>query len=494
MGVRTWGDVCWEMVERCEQTEDGFESPPVSLVAEFCRRYPEWADDLVDFAATSRTMDFWAAKYGNYIVNSLGFGRSALTLRAIRGTLVGPGDAINTAPVLAFPECDSVSVDPTVASQILTWKCRLLPSRGQHVKLRAALDHTRDLYNAALAERTDCYRKTGMGRSFFDQTKGLTELRADPPWAIYSVAMQRWPLKQVDLAFAAFFRRLKAKGEKAGFPRFRGRERFKTFGFGDHAGWGLNGSRLKMKGIGSVRVHIHRSLPSAPVACKVKREGRRWYALLTVEAPCASGHVGPAIGVDVGITTLAALSTGEMIANVRPAKRAERELRRRQRHVARCKRGSNGRRKAKGRVASLHARIARTRGTHLHQITASISAHFGMIAIEKLNVKGMSAGMLARQVHDVAWGRLVQMLRYKAAKAGGRLVEVDPRHTSQTCPDCGAIKKKTLAERTHRCPCGCVLDRDVAAARIILLRAGNCPEGRNALVKAHGPVKMCEAA
>ena len=63
MGVRTWGDVCWEMVERCEQTEDGFESPPVSLVAEFCQRYPEWADDLVDFAATSRTMGFWAAKY-----------------------------------------------------------------------------------------------------------------------------------------------------------------------------------------------------------------------------------------------------------------------------------------------------------------------------------------------------------------------------------------------------------------------------------------------
>jgi putative transposase len=408
--------------------------------------------------------------------------------------LIGPGDATNTAPALAFPECDSVSVDPTVATQILTWKCRLLPSKGQHDKLRAALDHTRDLYNSALSERIDCYRKTETGRSFFDQAKGLTELRADPAWAVYSVAMQRWPLKQVDLAFAAFFRRLKAKGEKAGFPRFRGREWFKTFGFGDQGGWVLNGSRLRMKGIGSVRVHLHRPLPSGPIACKVKREGRNWYALLTVEVACASGHAGSAVGLDMGITTLAALSTGEMVANAKSAQNAEREMRRRQRALSRCKRGSKGRRKVKDRLASLHARIARTRDTHLHQITASLTARFGTIAVEKLNVKGLAAGMLARQVHDVAWGRLVQMLRYKAAKAGGAVVEVDPNYTSQTCPDCGVIKRKELSQRIHRCECGCVLDRDVAAAKVILLRAGNGPGGRNALATVRGPRKICEAA
>ena len=387
-----------------------------------------------------------------------------------------------------------MSVDPTIATQLLTWKCRLLPSKGQHVKLRAALDHSRDLYNAALAERIDCYRKMGRGRSFFDQARGLTELRADPEWALYSVAMQRWPLKQVDLAFAAFFRRLKAKGERAGFPRFRGQEWFKTFGFGDQGGWGLNGSRLRMKGIGSIRVHLHRPLPSSPIACKVKHEGQHWYTLLTVEVACAAEHQGPAVGIDVGITTLAALSTGEMIANVRPAKRAEREMRRRQRALSRCKRGSKGRRKVKNRLASLHAKIARTRETHLHQVAASLTNRFGTIAIEKLNVKGLAAGMLAREVNDVSWGRLIQMLRYKAAKADGELIEVDPRYTSQTCPECGVIKSKELAERVHRCPCGCVLDRDVAAARVILLRAGNGPGGRNALATVRGPRKMCEAA
>lgn len=391
-------------------------------------------------------------------------------------------------------KCDFMSVEPNIATQMLTWKCRLLPSKGQHDKLRAALDHTRDLYNAALAERIDCLRKTGRGRSWQDQCKGLTELRADPAWATYPVAMQRWPLKQVDLAFAAFFRRLKAKDGKAGFPRFRGREWFKTFGFGDHDGWRVIGARLRMKGIGSVRVHLHRPLPSAPVACKVKREGRNWYALLTVETPCAATHPGPAVGIDMGITTLAALSTGELIANARPARKAEREMRRRQRQLSRCKRGSNRRRKVKARVASLHAKITRMRETHLHQVSASLAARFGTIVIEKLNVKGLAGGMLAKQVHDVAWGRFIQMLRYKAAKAGGAVVEVGPRGTSQTCPSCGVIKKKELSQRVHRCDCGCVLDRDVAAAKVILLRAGIGPGAHNGLAKVRAPEKMCEAA
>jgi putative transposase len=102
--------------------------------------------------------------------------------------------------------------------------------------------------------------------------------------------------------------------------------------------------------------------------------------------------------------------------------------------------------------------------------------------------------MLAREVHDVAWGRLIGMLRYKAAKAGAQLIEVDPNYTSQTCPDCGIVKRKELSERVHRCPCGCVLDRDVAAAKVILLRGGIAPGGRNALATAHGLGKMCEAA
>jgi putative transposase len=249
-----------------------------------------------------------------------------------------------------------------------------------------------------------------------------------------------------------------------------------------------------MKGIGSIGLHLHRPLPSAPIACKVKREGQHWYALLTVEVACAAAHTGAAVGIDMGIATLAALSTGEMIANARPARRAEREMRRRQRQLSRCKRGSKRRRKVKARLAALHAEIARTRDTHLHQVSASLSARFAVIAVEKLNVKGLAGGMLASEVHDVAWGRLIQMLRYKAARAGGVVIEVDPAYTSQTCPECGIIKRKDLSERMHECPCGCVLDRDVAAAKVILHRAGIGPGDHNSLATVNGLGKMCEAA
>jgi putative transposase len=192
---------------------------------------------------------------------------------------------------------------------------------------------------------------------------------------------------------------------------------------------------------------------------------------------------------------LAALSTGELIANVRPARRAEREMRIRQRQLARCRRGSRRRRKVKARLASLSAKIARVRATRLHQATASLAARFSVIAVEKLNIKGLAGGMLAKEVHDASWGRFTQMLRYKAAKAGGTVVEVDPRFTSQICPECGQIAKKTLSERTHSCDCGCVLDRDVAAAMVILSRAGNGPGALNvADCGKRAPRNICEGA
>ena len=365
--------------------------------------------------------------------------------------------------------------ETTIPIQLLTYKYRLLPSRGQHDKLRAALDHTRDLYNAALAERIDCYRKTGKGCSWYDQCKGLTELRAEPAWATYPVTLQRWPLKQVDLAFAAFFRRVKASKAKAGFPRFKGREWFKTFGFSDRGGWGVDGRFLRMKGIGRIELHMHRVMPSVPLVCKVKRDGHHWYALLTVAVPCAAAHSGPAVGIDMGIATLAALSTGELIENAKPGRRGQAEMKRRSRALARCRRGSKRRRKVRARLNAFHASITRVRDTWLHQVSANLVRRFGLIAVEKLNLRGLASGMLARDIHDASWGKLIAFLHYKAAKAGGAIVEADPRYTSQTCPSCGVVKRKELSERVHSCPCGCVLDRDVAAARVILHRAGIGP-------------------
>ncbi len=387
--------------------------------------------------------------------------------------------------------------DEAVTHVYRTFKFRLLPRKGQHKRLRAALDHTRDLYNAALSERIECYRKTGKGRTWPDQCRALTELRSDPAWASYPVTLQRWPLKQVDLAFQAFFRRVKARDGKVGFPRFKGREWFKTFGFSDTHGWKLDGPRLYMKGIGRVKVHLHRAMPSRPVSCQIKREAKGWAVLLVCEVPVeVLPATGRSIGLDLGITAFVATSDGGTIPGFRAARRAQAEMRRRQRALARCKRGSANRTKAKTRVSALHEKAARARRTFMHQVAAKLVRENDLIAIENLNVKGLAASALARDVSDAGWSTFTNLLAEKAEKAARSIVKVDPRNTSQTCSGCGAIVPKALSVRTHDCPhCGLVLDRDVNAARNVLHRAGNGPgTGNVAGCGKRSSRNICEAA
>src|SRR5205807_1862914 len=151
-----------------------------------------------------------------------------------------------------------------------------------------------------------------------------------------------------------------------------------------------------------------------------------------------------------------------VIPNPRVAQRAENELRRRQRALARCKRGSNRRRKVRAQVARLHSKIADTRNTWLHQQSAALIKRADLIAVEDLKVSNMVRHpALARSISDASWSKFVSMLDYKAEKAGGHLVRVDPRNTSQKCSGCGELVPKSLAVRTHTCPsCGLVIDRD----------------------------------
>ncbi|MGX7895447.1 RNA-guided endonuclease InsQ/TnpB family protein [Tsuneonella sp. HG222] len=353
---------------------------------------------------------------------------------------------------------------------IRTYRFRLKPTRAQHAGLRAALEHSRQLYNAALEERIDCYRKTGKGRTFFDQCRGLTELRKTD--SFYSVSMERAPLQALDQAYRAFYAR-------GGFPRFKGQDWFKSIAWVDRCGWKFDG-RFWAKGLGTIRVHQHRAIPSPAMIARVKREGRHWFLFLVceIDAPPANDN-GEAVGLDLGLSCFAAMSDGTLIPNGRWARKAHSDLRRRQRALARCKRRSMRRKKAREQVAKAHARAKRARRTHQFQIAASLVRKFGLIAVEHLNVKGLARSRLARDVNDAAWGSFLGILSDKAASAGCRVVKVDPRGTSQTCPSCGTVKSKDLSERVHSCPCGLSIDRDVAAAQVILHRAVHGPAEGN---------------
>jgi putative transposase len=230
--------------------------------------------------------------------------------------------------------------------------------------------------------------------------------------------------------------------------------------------------RIGIVGVaGDIKVKWHRDLPSSPKSAILTRKNGKWYVVFHVEVGCAAERKGVCIGIDVGLASLAALSNGELIGRPNWTKQASKGLRRRQRSLARCKLGSKRRSKAKLRLAGYQERIANRRRDHLHKVSADLASRFVGIGYEELNIKGLASGMLAREVNDAAWAQLISNIRYKAEKAGGRAVGVDPRGTSRTCPGCGAINAKALSERVHGCDCGVTLDRDVAAAQIVLFRA-----------------------
>ena len=355
---------------------------------------------------------------------------------------------------------------------VLTYKFRLLPTKRQHLVLDKLLEDQRQLYNAALQERIEAYSKAAKSITYKDQCKSLTVIRREcSGWSEYPANLQRGTLKRLDIAFQGFFAR--AKKGKAGYPRFKSASRFSSFELSEFSGVTFEG-RIRFKGLpGGLRVHLHRQVPEGkPLLVKFKRSGRKWHVSLIYRVQPASAAVKPSIGIDVGIQTLAALSNGQLIANPRHSRKLQAELRRRNRALSRCKLMSRRRKKVKARVTKLHARIAYQRATYLHQVSTGITRNFGLIAVEKLNVSGMGQGNLAFHVRDAAWSSLKNMLRYKAAKAGGVVIEVSPNNTSQDCSGCGVRVPKKLSHRWHHCPaCGLSLDRDVNAARNILNRA-----------------------
>ena len=268
-------------------------------------------------------------------------------------------------------------------------------------------------------------------------------------------------------------------------PRFKGPGRFRSFGFRQFSGIVWRNGGLRFKGLpGALRVHLHRPLPAEGEikCCNCSSDVNGWFVAFVVELPTpACVGNGRAVGIDLGITAFAALSTGEVIPGIRAARRAEGKLKRAHRAVLRKKKGSNGREKAWRVFRRCHAEVYQQRMNHLHQASALLVRQYQIIAVEALPLPALGAGMLRKEVRDASWGRFISMLRYKAENAGARIIAVDHRNTSQDCSGCGVRVPKTLRDRHHYCcNCGLSISRDHNAALNVLIRAGVGPGLRNA--------------
>lgn len=360
---------------------------------------------------------------------------------------------------------------------ILTYKYRLLPTKRQHRALEELLESQRQLYNAALEERLSFYKVMKKGLSFNDQCKALTECRNElPEMARLPLKVQRWTLGRLDLTFKKFFLKLYQNKGRGGFPRFRSETQWKSFGFRQFNNCiCLRGHWLKIWNFpGELCVHLHRPLPKSQDirACIFKRDSKGWCIHFQVNVlECRKKNTITAVGIDLGLKVFSYASDGVIIPNPQIAKKAEKELRRRQRALARCKRGSKRRNKVKSKLTKFHKQILNTRKTWLHQQSRALVNRTDLIVAEDLNVSAMIQRYpsVAKFIHNVSWASFLSMVAYKAERAGKHFIKVDPRNTSQKCSSCQELVPKSLAVRTHSCPhCGLTIDRDWNAARNIL--------------------------
>jgi len=355
---------------------------------------------------------------------------------------------------------------------ILSYKYRIEPNKTQASALGDMLGDLCQLYNAALEHRIRAYEK-GVRIKCNEQITALPQIRRELPHiGRWSATAEQQVMRKLDKAFQAFFGRIR-RGAKPGFPRFRARARYHAADFRVGDGLTIRGTgKIGIVGIpGEIKVRWHREIPTRPESAILTRQNGKWYVVFHVEVEPVERASPDSIGIDLGLNALVALSNGEMIERPRWTNRAAKGLRKRQRALARCKRRSKTRAKRKAALAKYSGRVANKRRDHLHKLSRNLVDRFGRIAMEDLNIKGLAGGMLAKHVHDASWAMLAAMLAYKASSAGCELVKVDPRGTSQECPECGQIAAKTLAERRHRCDCGADLDRDVAAAMVVHHRA-----------------------
>jgi putative transposase len=354
-----------------------------------------------------------------------------------------------------------------------------------------------ELYNAALEERRGAWKWERRSVSYFDQTRTLTTLRASRPEILeHGVTVCRGTLKRLDRAFCAFYRRCRA-GQTPGFPRFKSWRRFDSVQWEDANGWRLDpvSRRLRLIGIGAVKLRLHRDIEGTPKAITVVREGRRfWVTVRCVDVPARLlAATGKEVGIDLGVCAGVATSDGRLVLEGRYGQRARTRLDTAQRNLASKRKGSRHRDRAVERVAAAHRKVRNQRKDLAHKLSRELVNSYDLIVHEDLKITNMVRRPRARQaddgtyesngaaakaglnrsISDAGWGQLLRCIAYKAEHAGRELIAVDPRHTSQRCSCCGHVAQENrLTQAEFRCrACGHEAHADVNAAMNIL-RAG----------------------
>ncbi len=397
-----------------------------------------------------------------------------------------------------------------MATVVRGYKTELDLNNEQRTACMKHAGASRFAYNWGLARSKEAYRTTGKRPTAMQLHRELNVLKqTDYPWMYEtSKCAPQEALRDLETAYKNFFRRVELKKQgkwkgKLGFPRPK--KRSKAIG-----SFRLTGSihvypdAIKLPRLGRLRLHERDFIPTSAkvLSATVSEQAGRWFVSIQVEeeqkkpVPTAA----TAIGVDLGIKTLATLSDGTTFENPRALKHALKKLKRLERQKSRRKTGSANRKKTCRKLAQQHARVATIRKDATHKLTTYLCKNHALVAIEDLHVAGMLKNhCLAQAVSDSNFGEIRRQLEYKSAYHGTHLVLVDRFYpSSKTCSGCGYIKPElSLSERTFVCEdCGMVLDRDLNAAHNLRMVAVSSIDTQNAYgERSTGSVNgRCETA
>ena len=369
-----------------------------------------------------------------------------------------------------------------------SYQYKIKPTQEQVEKIARTLEMLRCQYNYLLAQRFDWHEQNRcpLDRcplicqipelkeqpNYYSQKASLTQLKVDRPWykEIHSQVLQEVP-KKVEITFERWLKG-DSNGKKSGRPRFKGVGQYKTFTYPQFKRHHFANNKITLSKIGEVKVIVHRPIPVGfdikTVSVTKKADG--YYVTLslddqtvpTIKPDFNSDNI---VGIDVGLIDFYVASDGSRINAPKHLRKAERKLKSAQRRVDRRKKGSNRRKKAIKKLAIQHKKVADTRKDFHFKTARTLLDKYDVIAVEKLNIKGLVKTQLAKSINDAGWGQFIIILSNKAENAGLKVITVNPNGTSQECSNCGHKVKKRLSQRMHNCPvCHTSLCRDLNAA------------------------------
>lgn len=356
----------------------------------------------------------------------------------------------------------------------LTYKYRIYPTKHQETILNSQLESCRFLFNKILEIRKNTWENEKKSLNVYNTQNLIPKLKITYPFLknVYSQVLQNVNVR-VDLAFQAFFRRLKL-GQTPGFPRFKGKNRYNSICYPQYGNGCklLENNKLHISKIGDVYVEMERPITGNPKTIIIsKTSTNKWFISIScIDAIKEYKYniTNKTCGIDVGILSFATFDDGSKINNPRFFESDQKELAKKQKKIVKNKPNK----KLKKTIAKIHERIKNRRHEFAHKTANKILNGYDNICIEDININKMIKNSWCnKQINDVAWGMFTNILDYKAEYADKKVVKINPAYTSQTCSSCGTRTIMELKDRVFDCSCGLKLDRDHNAA-INILRLG----------------------